>query len=72
MQMIRIKDESWIIMIVTTRWYLKFKVFVRDVFLLKIHATEECGVSSELVRTQSAPKRERYRPNDPHQLTSYD
>jgi hypothetical protein len=72
MQMIRIKDESWIIMIVTTRWYLKFKVFVRDVFLLKIHATEECGVSSELVRTQSAPKRERYRPKDPHQLTSYD
>jgi hypothetical protein len=52
MQMIRIKDESWIIVIVTTRWYLKFKVFVRDVFLLKIHATEESGVSSEFVRTE--------------------
>jgi hypothetical protein len=47
MQMIRIKDESWIIMTVTTRWYLKFKVFVRDVFLLKIHAREGGGVSPE-------------------------
>jgi hypothetical protein len=72
MQMIRFKEESRTIMIVSTRWDLKFKVFVRDVFLLKIHATEECGVSSELVRTQRAPKRERYRPDDPHQLTSYD
>jgi hypothetical protein len=72
MQVIRIKEESWIIMIVSTGWYLEFKIFVRDVFLLKIHATEECGVSSELVRTQRAPKRERYRPDDPHQLTSYD
>ena len=57
MQMMRIKEESWIIMIVSTRWNLKFKVFVRDVFLLKIHATEVCGVPSELVRTQGAPKR---------------
>jgi hypothetical protein len=72
MQMIRIEEESWVIMIVSTRWYLEFKVFVRDVFLPKIHAIEECGVSSELVRTQCAPKRERYRPYDPHQLTSYD
>jgi len=47
MQMIRIKEEGWIIMIISTRWYLKFNVFMRDVFLLKIHATEEGGVSSE-------------------------
>ena len=45
MQMIRIKQESWIIVLVSTRWYLKFKVFVRDIFLLKIHAAEEERVS---------------------------
>jgi hypothetical protein len=66
MQMIRIKEERWIIMVVSTRRYLKFKVFMRDIFLLKIHATEQ------RVRTQRAPKQERYTPDDPHQLTSYD
>jgi len=45
MQMIRMKEESWIIVIVSARWYLKFKVFVRDVFLLKIHATGEMSRS---------------------------
>jgi hypothetical protein len=66
MQMIWIKEERRIIVTVSTRWYLKFKVFMRDIFLLKIHATVS------LVRTQCAPKQERYPPDDPHQLTSND
>ena len=68
MQVIWIKEERWIIIIISTRWYLKFNVFVRNIFLVIIHATEKGGV----VRTQCAPKQERYPPDDPHQLTSYD
>jgi hypothetical protein len=39
--MIRIKEKNRIITIVCSGWYFKFKVFVRDILLLKIHATEE-------------------------------
>ena len=55
MQMVWIKEERWIIRIIATRWYLKFNVFVRNIFLVIIHATEKGGI----VRTQGTPKQER-------------
>jgi len=39
--MIRIKEKSWIITTVCAGWYFKFNIFMRYVFLLKIHAAEE-------------------------------
>jgi len=40
MQMTRIEEERWIVTIVSARRYLEFNVFMRDVFLLKIHSME--------------------------------
>lgn len=70
MQMIRIKEEGWIITVVSSRWYLQFEIFMRNIFLLIIHAIGKRKKNP--IRKQCAPKRERYLPHDPHQLTSDD
>jgi len=70
MQMIRIKEERWIITVVSSRWYLQFEIFMGNIFLLIIHAI---GKENDHIQNTMRPQaREGYLPHDPHQLTSDD
>jgi hypothetical protein len=51
--MVRIEKERRIITNVSARRDLEFKIFVGNIFLLKIHATEEERKSSQKSTTRS-------------------